>query len=126
MRERQVRIDRSAEDDDPVGRAARSVPSREALLQRIEQEGPKRRKSGDHEQYERSDHQLAAKRPESRRQQDRAEHAQADQDIHRQQHDAERFGEYKKQEGNLPRMRAPHWTPHPVSYADLTRVSIRL
>src|ERR1700729_4138881 len=57
----------------------------------------KRRKPAYRQKYERRNRKLAAKRGKSCRQQDRTEQTDADQKIHRQQHDAERFGEKEKQ-----------------------------
>ncbi len=64
----------------------------------VDQQIAERREAADREQQQRcGDHQLAAKAGKSRQQQHGADHADADQEIDRQQHDAERLGEHEKQ-----------------------------
>src|SRR5258708_12949731 len=87
----------AAEDDDAVGWPLRRIPRRKSRLHRLEQQPSKRRKSAYCEQYDGSQHQLAAKGSPSRGQENRAEETQADQEIGRQQHRAKRFGEHEKQ-----------------------------
>ena len=82
-----VGIDAAAQHDDSVRRTARAVPGRKTLLQRIEQPISDRRKSTYSKQHDGGDQELATKAHQSRFQQDRADQAEADQEVRRQQHD---------------------------------------
>src|SRR4030088_1546145 len=93
---REISVNRPAEHDNAVRRATRSIPWRKALLQGIKQPVSERRETAYRQQHDGGQHQLAAKRCPSRGQQDGADETDNDQEIRRQQHDAERFGKHKK------------------------------
>ena len=75
----------------PSGAPRPEIPCRETLLQRIEQSFSERRQPANHEQHHRRDHELAAKRCKARDHQNGADEADADQEVRRQQQEADRF-----------------------------------